>query len=106
MKKYSVNLDIDKNFYHPDVDLHHRTICLFANEFSGECENLKFYNDGLTLDGADTGVFISDEIETDAFDVMTASWNARTYGGTVRVSASVDGESWFSWGVWSSEKGC
>lgn len=105
MKRYSVNLDIDKNFYHPDVDLHHRTICLFANEFSGECENLKFYNDGLTLDGADTGVFISDEIETDAFDVMTASWNARTYGGTVRVSASVDGESWFSWGVWSSEKG-
>lgn len=105
MKRYSVNLDIDKKFYHPEIDLHHRALCFFANEFSGECENLRFYNNGITIENGEYGVFVSDEISCGAFDVMTASWNARTFGGSVRISASVDGEAWFTWGVWSSKLG-
>ncbi len=102
MKDYSVQLDIENDFYHPETDLHHRTICLYANEFKGKCENLRFYNDGLTLEeGKMCGVFISDSIECDSFDVMIASWNCKSVGGTVSVSVSPDGNEWFSWGVWS-----
>lgn len=106
MKRYFPNVNIESDFYHSDIPLHHRSVCFFANELSGDADNLKFYNDGLTLDGGNYGVFISDTVYTNgSFDMMTASWNAKTYGGTVKISVSIDGDEWFSWGVWSDKKG-
>ncbi len=106
MDKYFVDLDIENDFYHCPIDVHHRSICFFANELNGECEGLRFYNDGLTLkEGYEKGVFISDWVTSQEFNVITASWNCKTYGGKVEVFASCNGEEWFSWGIWSSKRG-
>lgn len=106
MNVYKTNIDIENGFYASQTDLHHRSICLFANEFKGKGENVRFYNDGLTLTpDATYGVFVSDEIPCDEFDVMIASWNCKSYGGKVKISVSPDGEEWFTWGMWSSAQG-
>ncbi|HPX70598.1 MAG TPA: hypothetical protein PL035_00630 [Bacillota bacterium] len=75
---------------------------------SGELENLVWTEEGLTLaPGAEEGVFISQELDVQAFERMVMSWNAFMPRGTsVEIEARLFNETakawsdWLSWGVW------
>ena len=100
------------DFYKNDIKLFNKAKMLTANEFEGLFDGVIFKNDGLMLTpGVKEGVFISSDIDLGgSFDMLVASWNANTAGGTVEICVSAKKEDgsytdWYSWGVWSQIEG-